>query len=313
MKSTFNLGVSKIFSISTRLRRLVFGLLLILGAMILLLAGCGNSGSKTLFIGGIPDQNVAVLEKRFDAVADYLSKELGIPVKYVPSISYSALVTAFSNGDVGLGWFGGLTGVQARIAAPGANAVAQRPGDAEFQSVFIVRTESDAQELSDLKNKSFTFGSEASTSGHLMPRYFLRQEGIDPEKDFKGQPSYSGSHDKTLEFVKNGTFEAGALNAVVWNRSLQEGSVDTTQVRVLWQTDEYFDYHWLAHPDLDAEFGANTTQNLVQALLKAGENPKLAETFNLFQAVEFIPTRNENYSKIESIAAELNLLGDSRG
>src|SRR3972149_1511017 len=146
--------------------------------LILAAIGCRSSEKPTLVIGGIPDEEVSILETRFGGVARYLSRETGLDVKYQPSISYAALVTAFEHGDVGLAWFGGLTGVQARIAAPGAEAIAQRPRDREFRSVFIVGKGVSAASLAELRGRSFTFGSESSTSGHLMPRYFMVQAGI---------------------------------------------------------------------------------------------------------------------------------------
>lgn len=78
-------------------------------------AGIDGDARPTLAIGGIPDQDVALLEERFGGLAEYLSAELDPPVRYQPATDYAAVVTAFANGDVQLGWFGGLTGVQARL------------------------------------------------------------------------------------------------------------------------------------------------------------------------------------------------------
>ncbi|MCH7654135.1 MAG: phosphate/phosphite/phosphonate ABC transporter substrate-binding protein, partial [Chloroflexi bacterium] len=153
----------------------------------------GRDSVSTLGIAGIPDQNASALARRYEVLTSYLSEELGVDVKYVPSVSYAATVTGFERGDIHMAWFGGLTGVQARLAVPGSRAIAQRPRDREFHSKFIVNAEVAAEGLGDLKGLTFTFGSESSTSGHLMPRHFLRQAGIDPDADFYGPPSYSGS------------------------------------------------------------------------------------------------------------------------
>ena len=179
-------------------------------------------------IGAIPDQDAAEMNRSLSKLADYLSEKTDLKVEYVPSVDYAALVTAFERGDIQLAWFGGLTGVQARNVAPGSEAIAQRPMDEEFHSVFIAGADTNINSLADLKGKSFTFGSESSTSGHLMPRYFLMEEGINPEKDFDGQPNYSGSHDKTYKLIESGSFEAGALNISVWDAAVAEKKVDTT-------------------------------------------------------------------------------------
>ncbi len=304
-------GVSRTFP-----KRAALFASLLLFLIAFLAAGCSSSSGPTLFIGGIPDQEVALLEERFDAFADYLEEELGISVVYSPSISYSALVTAFENGDIQLGWFGALTGIQARNAAPGSNAIAQRFIDAEFQSVFIVNSKFTGSSLSDLAGHSFTFGSESSTSGHLMPRHFLNQAGIDPEADFSPRPNYSGSHDQTLRLVLEDSYAAGALNAAVWDRYLREaggeetGSADGT--RVLLRTEPYYDYHWLAHTDIDSDFGDGTTQKIIEAVLNLSNRPDKSHILDLFQASPrgFTQTQNSNYNQIEEIASELGLLGE---
>lgn len=290
-------------------------LLLLLVTAALTLTACGTSGTERdgpppLVIGGIPDQEVALLEERFDATADYLSEELGVPVRHQPSVDYTAVVTAFRNGDIMLGWFGGLTGVQARLETPGAHAVAQRPVDREFRSVFVAGADTEAEQLQDLAGSTFTFGSESSTSGHLMPRFFLTQAGIDPERDFDVRPGYSGSHDKTWKLVETGSFEAGVLNATVWDSAVDDGRVDTDRVREVARTPPYVDYHWVVHPDLDEVYGAGTTDQIVETLLGMGEaGAQARQVLEMFDATGFVPTEDDDYTDIERVARDLGLIG----
>ena len=275
----------------------------------LLLASCGggnDSSDKVMLIGGIPDQEAATLHRRFGMVADYLGEELGVKVKYVPSVSYAALVTAFERRDIHLAWFGGLTGVQARMAAPGAMAIAQRPRDTEFHSVFVSQSDLDIDGLGDLKGKTFTFGSESSTSGHLMPRYFLSQAGIEPDRDFQSAPGFSGSHDKTWKLVESGAFQAGALNEAVWERTVAENKVDTSKVRVTFTTPAYYDYNWSIRGDVDETFEDGFIGRVQAALLAMG--PEQSEVLNLFQTDGFIESRNENYRTIEEVARKLDII-----
>ncbi len=277
------------------------------------LSACGTAGvpgaRPTLVIGGIPDQDVALLEERFGGLAEYLSAELDLPVRYQPATDYAAVVTAFANGDVQLGWFGGLTGVQARMETSGAQAVAQRPIDTGFRSVFVVGPGVDAAQLADLAGTRFTFGSESSTSGHLMPRFFLDEAGVDPDSEFNGRPGYSGSHDKTWKLVEAGSFQAGALNASVWDRAVREGRVDTAKVREVVRSPSYVDYHWVAHPDLDEVYGDGTTDRIVQVLLGMDEDgPQARRILQLFEDEAFIETDNGNYGAIEDVARDLGLL-----
>ena len=278
-----------------------------------LVAACGlddgGRSGKTLYIGGIPDQETALLVRRFNGVADYLSSRLGVDVKYVSSIDYAAVVTGFKKGDIHMGWFGGLTGVQARLAVPGAQAIAQRPTDAQFVSVFIVQKQIPAQSLADLNGLTFTFGSESSTSGHLMPRHFLLLTGVDPDRDFKGLPNFSGSHNTTWKLVESGTYQAGALNGAVWSKAAAEGRVDPDKVRVLETTPPYYDYNWSVWPDLDESFGAGFTQRVTDALLEMGNDPEQKEIVEAFQTDSFVATNNDNYRGIEEVAEGLGIVG----
>ncbi|MBB6216300.1 phosphonate transport system substrate-binding protein [Anaerosolibacter carboniphilus] len=256
-------------------------------------------------IGAIPDQDASELQKNMEGVAKYLSEKTGLQVEFVPSVDYAALVTAFEREEMQLVWFGGLTGVQARNVVPGAEAIAQRPRDAEFQSVFITQKDLDVTKLEDLKGKTFTFGSESSTSGHLMPRYFLMETGIDPVKDFNGQPNFSGSHDKTIKLVESGAFETGALNISVWEKSVNEGKVDLNKVKVFYTTPAYYDYNWTIN-NVDETFGEGTKAKIKEALLSMGSGQEEVLTF--FQTDKFIETKNENYGAIETVAKQLGII-----
>jgi phosphonate transport system substrate-binding protein len=281
------------------------------GAVALLAIACGSgegTGERTLYIGGIPDQDVSLLEARFDGLADYLSRETGLDVRYLPSFDYAAVVTGFRNDDIQLAWYGGLTGVQARLAVPDAEAIAQRPRDAEFHSVFIKRKGLDISSLAELRGHTFTFGSESSTSGYLMPLFFIGEAGVDLD-DLKSF-SFSGSHDTTWKLVEAGSFDAGALNAAVWEQRVADGKVDLGRVEVFFNTPAYVDYHWVARGDLDFNYGVGTTEKLRQALLGLGDDgdPVEAEILAAFQDEGFVPTRNENYEAIERMAKELGII-----
>lgn len=279
--------------------------LIVLGGM---LAACGaattpaeTKAATPLIISAIPDQDPEKLNRLYPKVAAYLSAELGIPVEYKPVTDYTAAVTAFKVGDLDLVWYGGLTGVQARLQVPGAQAIMQRDIDANFHSVFIANRASGIASIADLKGKTFTFGSETSTSGRLMPQYFLGQQGIQLS-DFKGEAGFSGSHDKTISLVESGTYDAGAVNEQVWKKSLAEGKVDPSKVVEFYTTPAYYDYHWVLNPGAVARYGADFTQKVQQAFFKLDPaNAADKEILDLFGATKFIATANENYARIEAI------------
>lgn len=287
----------------------------------MLLAACGSDSDDSdasgddgdrpvLYLGGIPDQNVANLERQFELMATYLSEETGLDVRYAPATDYAAIVSAFRRGDVHLAWFGGLTGVQAQNAVENSTAIAQRPRDEEFHSRFIVQADLDVEELTDLEGLSFTFGSESSTSGHLMPRYFMLEAGIDPDSDLSGPPNYSDSHDATYALVESGAFQAGALNEAVWEAAVDQGRVDTSKVRDFYTTPAYYDYHWAIRGDADETFGEGATQDITDALLAVTpeHSEGAQEMLELFATDSFIATSNDNYEAIREIAEDLDIL-----
>ena len=280
-----------------------------LGVVVLgfVLSACGDSGNEKVFrIAGIPDQNASTLAQKYHILTDYLSQELGLTVKYVPTVNYAATVTSFNRGDIQMAWFGGLTGVQARLASPGSLALAQRPRDTEFHSKFIVKSGLDVTILEDLNGLTFTFGSESSTSGHLMPRHFLLEAGVDPETDFDGNANFSGSHDKTWALVESGAFQAGVLNDAVWDEAVEEGRVDVSRARVFFVTPSYFDYNWTARGDLDAEFGDGFTLRVQNALVSLDGSDQ--DVLDLFSTDSFIESQNENYQAIQDVAKSLGII-----
>ncbi len=296
-------------------------------AGLLFLTACGESSSTSdsasapkkaspgpLGISAIPDQDPELLNRLYPVLADRFETATGLEVKYQPVTDYTAVVRAFEVGDIHLAWMGGLTGVQARSRVSGATAIAQRDIDAEFHSLFIATKKSgikpftETSGLTTLAGHTLTFGSETSTSGRLMPQYFMQEGGFD-QADLKGSPGFSGSHDATIEAVASGSFEVGAVNEQVWNKTKEEGKVDLSKVVVLWRSPGYADYHWLARPDLDKVFGDGTTKKVTDLLFGLDPaNPEDAKILELFGAESFVATQNSNYDQIEAVAKEQGLL-----
>ena len=295
-----------------------------LAVLLLPLAACANtldtSGTATnnsatqtkpLMTGAIPDQDPEKLQRQYTKLADFLQKELKVPVEYKPLTDYTAAVTAFKVGDLDLVWFGGLTGVQARLQVPGSEAIAQRDVDEKFHSLLIANKQSglkplkDTADLKQLKGHTFTFGSESSTSGRLMPQYFLQQAGLKLE-DFKGEVGFSGDHDKTIKLVEAGTYDAGAVNEKVWLKRLEAKEVDLNKVKVIWRSPAYYDYHWVINPQVKQRYGNDFVKKVQNAFLKLDPKiPEQKEILDLLQANKFIPTQNSNYAQIEAVGREI--------
>lgn len=296
-------------------------LLLLVGTLLLAVACAPSQGteeSEPFTIGAIPDQDPELLQRLYGSIADYLEAELGVPVEYRPVTDYTAAVTAFRVGDLDMVWFGGLTGVQARLQVEGAQALAQRSIDEQFTSVFIANRDSglpqldSIDDLTQLAGHTFTFGSESSTSGRLMPQYFLQEAGLTLD-DFNGEVGFSGSHDTTIELVTAGSYQVGVLNSQVWDSRLAEGAVDLERVQEIWRTPPYHDYHWVIRPDVQERFGQDFPQRVTDALLALdASNPEHAEILELFGAERFIETENANYAEIEAIGRQIGQIVENR-
>ena len=257
----------------------------------------------------IPDQDTTRLQERFGKIADYLSEKLGITVKYIPVKSYSASVQAFKNNEVQLAWFGGLSGVQARIAVPNSVAIAQGAEDPDFISYFIANTSTglsfSEKFPKDIADKTFTFGSKGSTSGRLMPEYFIREafEGKAPREVFK-RVGFSGDHSKTLALVQAGSYEVGAMNFKVWLKEVEASKVDPTKVQVIWRTPGYPDYNWTIRGSVDETYGEGFIKKVQGALLDITDPAIL----NAFPRAKFIPADNSMYQSILDTAIEVGII-----
>ncbi len=257
----------------------------------------------------IPDQNTTELQQRFAPFAAHLAAELGVAVEYVPARDYQASVEMFRNGDILLAWFGGLTGVQARAAVPGARAIAQGEADPRYFSYVIANASTGltAAEAfpAEIANHTFTFGSESSTSGRLMPEHFIRaHSGQSPAEFFRRPFGFSGSHDMTCELVEAGRFEVGVVNYKVYDRRVAQGTTDPERCRIIWRTPEYADYNFTAHPDLEKTFGAGFTAKLQQVLLGIAD-PDLLEAL---PRQKLIAAENADFAGIAAVAKDLGMV-----
>ncbi|HEX6019008.1 MAG TPA: putative selenate ABC transporter substrate-binding protein [Burkholderiaceae bacterium] len=255
-------------------------------------------------ITAIPDEAPTELARKAAPLIAYLGQQLGMKVEWTPVTDYAAAVVALVHRKVDMAWLGGFTFVQANVRSGGkVIPIVQREEDQKFRSVFIT-TDPAIRSLADLKGKDFAFGSQSSTSGHLMPRSFLLQAGIDPERDFR-RVAYSGAHDATVAAVSSGTVQAGALNISVWEKLVAEKRVDTGRVRVFYTTPPYHDYNWSVHADMPAALRVRLTQALL-ALDRSTAAGR--EILDLQRATRFVPSRADNYKGIEAAARSASLL-----
>ncbi|MCL1145720.1 putative selenate ABC transporter substrate-binding protein [Shewanella marinintestina] len=263
--------------------------------------------AETFTFTAIPDEDERQLRTRFDKVAVYLQQQLGVDVKYVPVKSYSAAVTAFRNNQVQLAWFGGLSGVQARRLVSDSRAIAQGYEDQFFKSYFIAHASAEivaSDSFPNLNGYTFTFGSKNSTSGRLMPQFFIeRNLGKNSKNVFK-RIGYSGDHSRTIAQVQAGVYQVGAVNYKVWESAVANGKVDLNKVNVIWESPAYPDYQWTIRGDVDTRFGADFAEKVESALIGMTD-PSLLKSF---PRQSFVPADNQDYEPIEDVAKAIGLI-----
>lgn len=283
-------------------------------ALLALLAGAALArpapaqAPARLVFTAIPDQDETRLVERFRRVVVYLERTLGVPVRYAPVKSYAAAVSAFTNNQVQLAWFGGLTSSQARRAAPGSEAIVQGAEDAAFFSYVIANVGTGLTRSEEfpagIAGRSFSFGSRASTSGRVMPEHFIRQHfGRAPEQVFS-RVGFSGDHSRTIQVVQSGAFEVGALDFTVFDLESRLERVDPARVRVIWQTPRFPNYNWTIRGDVDQRFGAGFRERVRAALLAIDDR----EILEIFPRSRFIPASNADYAPMEAAARALGVL-----
>jgi phosphonate transport system substrate-binding protein len=262
-----------------------------------------TQAADVLRVSAIPDEAPTELLRKFAPLGAYLEQQLGMQVEFTPVADYPAVVEALAADRIDLAWLGGFTFVQTRLKTGNAIPLVQREQDAVFTSKFI-SSDPAVKSLADLKGKTFAFGSVSSTSGSLMPRYFMLQEEIVPESFFS-RVAYSGAHDATAAWVEAGKVDGGVLNASVWDKLVAAGKVDTGKVHVFATTPTYYDYNWTVRGNLDPALIGKITQAFL-ALDPA--NPEHKAILDLQSATRFIPTKVENYRGIEDAARAAGLL-----
>jgi phosphonate transport system substrate-binding protein len=267
----------------------------------------GAAEPAVIRVSAIPDAEPSKLLTVFEPLAAYLSGATGAKVEFVPVAKYELTVEGLAARKLDLVWFGGYTSVQAVRACKGnAMRIAMREQDAQFRSVFISGAASGITTLQQLKGKTFAFGSNSSTSGHLMPRSFLLDAGIEPESFF-AKFNFSGAHDKTAKLVESGAVDAGAMNILTWQRMLDKKEIDPAKVAVFWTTPPFADYCWVVRKDLGGDLPAKL-QTALLALDPANAEHK--QLLDAHSASRYIAAKDEQWAGIEAAARKAGMLTD---
>jgi len=272
-----------------------------------------SEATSTFYLSAIPDEKITDQKVKFDKLATYLTEALGVQTEFVFSKDYADSVTKFRNGEVHLVWFGGLSGVQARMAVPGSQAIAQGKADPQYKS-YIIANKSTGLEPSGefpqgIRDMTFTFGSPGSTSGRLMPTYFIMQNngGVHPDEWFAEKPGFqmSGGHVATANAVADGTYQVGGINYKTYDSLVESDPRIAKNTVKIWTTPFYADYNFTIHPDVETAFGEGFIEKVQAALVAA---PTGSDALKAINRESIIPAKNEDFDGIKDTAIQMGLI-----
>jgi phosphonate transport system substrate-binding protein len=255
-----------------------------------------------LRVSMIPTTDPGKMLRDGHALASYLEQETGATVDMTIPTNYAAVVEAMISDQVDIAHFGGFTFVQASARA-GAVPLVQREQDRAFHSLFITQPSSSIKSLADLNGHTFAFGDVNSTSGHLMPEYFMRQSKVDPAVIQKAL--YTGGHDATALAVANGKVDAGAMDENVYANMIKSGKITDQQVKVFWTTPPFLDYIWAARKGLDSKLSDAFSNALLK--LDAG-NAAHKPMLDFLSASKYVRAKDSDYGPLRQAAKDAGLM-----
>ena len=277
-------------------------------AAVLLLSGCQGGGSvgtparQTLRVSMIPTTDPGKVVRESQSLIAYLETQTGAKIELTVPTNYAAVVEAIANDQVDIAYLGGFTYVQASKRA-GVVPLVQRDRDQNFHSLFITQQDSGINSLADLKGRTFAFGDVNSTSGHLMPEYFMRESKVDPEVITRA--IYTGGHDATALAVAHKKVDAGALDETVYQKMVKDGKLNSSQVKVFYTTPPFYDYVWAARKGLDPRL----TDSFAAAFLKLDANDPVHKVIlDLLNAAKYVKAEDDTYDKLRQAARDSGLL-----
>src|SRR5512146_512886 len=226
----------------------------------------------------------------WEGMKEYLG-DRGLRTEYVLYSSYPALVEALVAGIIDIAWNTPLAYLQTKERLGGQCLVlGMRDSDLSFTTVFIARADSPIHSLSDLKGKRFALASRDSSHAAILPVHFLRESGLDPEKDLKlvrydtdiGKHGDTGTSEQdVVRAVTEGSADAGAIGKATWDASVTGGSIDPHKLRIFWTS------HGYSHRNFTA---------------RAGLSPSLAERFTkAIQAMDYDDPRWKQVMNLEGL------------
>jgi phosphonate transport system substrate-binding protein len=263
-----------------------------------------------LVMAVVPSENAQGMTERFTPFAEYLSSELGVPVRLRIAADYAAVIEGHRAGNIHIGWHGPGSFARAwQVTEGGVEpfVTIETNGVIGYYSVLYVRADSPHQSIADLAGAKVALVDPNSTSGNYGVRYFLDKEGIALDQHF-ADVVYAGSHENAIIALANGTVDAAA-NWYETDTASNLGAMDKKglarkdEFRIVWQSPLLAGPPWALLTMLPAEAKAAITAAFLDAPEKA---PDLVRSMFDGNETVFTAVSQADYEA----AVEMNLYVD---
>lgn len=277
------------------------GFFAILALCLTLLATPRVGAQQPLKLGIHPYLSATELVRRFKPLADYLGRQIKVPVTIEIADSYTSHIRNVETGAVDIAFMGPASYVALDEAAGPWPILAafETNGRKTFRGVIVARRESAIADLAGLKGKRFAFGDRQSTMSHLVPRHMLLGKGV-AAADFADY-QFLTNHDNIALGVLGGDFDAGALKEDIFRKYEPEG------LKAIAFSPEIGDHVFV----MGAKSSAQTAKSVQQALLGLKDRPEGKEILAAIQKNlgALVPAENSEYDNLRAVLKELKAAG----
>lgn len=264
----------------------------------------GEANPKALVFGFVPSVEADKIAKDAQPMADFLTKELGMPVTTFTSTEYSGLIEAMGSGKVDIGSLTPLGYVLAKNQNYAEVILkTKRKGSLTYHGMFVARADSGIKSIEDAKGKRMAWVDPQSTSGYLFPAAYLKEKGHDPASFF-AQTTFAGSHDGAVRAVYNGDVDVAAVYEDARNKVEAEYPDVKTKVVKIGQTDEIPNDTISVRPTLDPALIAK----IKAAFLKYANTPEGKQTLETVYEVDgMVEAKDADYDPVRVVAKSMDI------
>lgn len=256
-------------------------------------------------IGLIPEHNLFHQVERYDPLAQYLSKRIGMKIKLRVLSRYGNIIDNFASERLDGAFFGSFTYTIAHAKLH--VHVLARPqlsnGESTYYGLLFVRKDSRIHTAAAMKGKVFAFVDKATTAGYLLPLVYFKKHGIEDYKTYFRETYFAGTHEDVIYDVLNKKADVGAAKSTVYKRLAETDSRIIRELSILDRSPDVPENGLAVAKDLDEPL----KKKLQQALLTMDRDPEGREALKKIGAQRFIETSDQDYHPVYRYARETSL------